>query len=225
MIRSFITAVVFAASLVTAAAQSPKAVITGPKDARCGSLVVLDASESTGTGRLWLLAVSPEETSFLAVESGLKCILASPTPGAYTFVLVVSGTNANGGPAAEMATHTILLRGPDPPPVPPPDPPPDPPQPTTVDRVTYVYEKDETAVPREVAAALTKINAQQLGITAGEFERDGKTGVDKVPRQYRIALEAALKAGLPCLVVQSGNAIVRTVRDPTTEAEVTEALE
>ena len=110
------------ASSVAQAQVTPKAVITGPKEARCGSLVVLDATESTGTGRLWLLAVSPEETSFLPVESGLKCIFASPVAGAYRFVLVVCGNNANGGPAADMATHTVVLRSPDNPPVPPPPP-------------------------------------------------------------------------------------------------------
>lgn len=216
----FVVAMLIAA---VAAAQSPKAVVTGPKDARCGSLVVLDASESVGTGRLWLLAVSPEETSFLPVESALKCIMASPTPGAYTFVLVVAGTNQNGGPAADMATHTVTLRGPDPPP-PPNDPPDDPPvTPTKIDRATYVYEKDETAVPREVGAALTKISQAGV-ILATEFERDSKTGLDEVPAQYRVALEAAIKAGLPCLVVQSGDIVVRVVKSPRTEAEITEAL-
>jgi len=110
------------ASSVVQAQVAPKAVITGPKDARCGSLVVLDATESTGSGRLWMLAVSPEETSFLPVESGLKCIFASPVAGAYRFVLIVAGTNSNGGPAVDMATHTVVLRSPDGPPVPPPPP-------------------------------------------------------------------------------------------------------
>lgn len=216
-ILAVLQTVLVCAVATAAVAQTPKAVITGPKEARCGALVVLDASESTGTGRLWLLAVSPEETSFLPVESALKCIFASPTAGTYRFVLVVSGTNANGGAAADMATHTVILRGV--------GPPIDPPQPTIVDRVTYVYEKDQTAVPREVAAALTKINASQVGIVAGEFERDSKTGLDQVPEQYRTALAAALKAGLPCLVVQSGEAIVRTVQNPTTESQVTEAIQ
>jgi len=107
-------------------ATQPRAVITGPKEARPGSLVVLDATESQGLGRLWLMAVSPEETSFLAVEGGKNCIFASPTPGVYVFVLVVSGTNPNGGPAADMATHTVTLTGPRPPPGPDPKPEPKP---------------------------------------------------------------------------------------------------
>ena len=91
--------------------QVPKAIVTGPKESRCGSLIVLDASESVGSSRLWLLAVSPEETSFLPVESGLKCIFASPVSGTYRFVLVVAGTNANGGAVADMTTHTVTLSG------------------------------------------------------------------------------------------------------------------
>lgn len=123
----------------TAFAQAPRAVVTGPKESRCGSLIVLDASESTGTGRMWLLAVSPEETSFLPVESGLKCIFASPVAGTYRFVLVVAGTNANGGPAADMATHTVTLRGGTiPPPIPPPVTPPPGPDPTTPPETTGV---------------------------------------------------------------------------------------
>lgn len=108
-----------AAFASSALATEPRAVITGPKESRPGALVVLDATESTGIGRMWLLAVSPEPTSFLPVENGLKCIFASPTPGEYVFILVVSGTNANGGPAAAMAQHTVTLLGPRPPPDPP----------------------------------------------------------------------------------------------------------
>jgi hypothetical protein len=110
---------------VTASAQQPKAVITGPKEARCGALVVLDATASEGVGRLWLLAVAPEETSFLPVESSTKCLFASPVAGRYEFVLIVAGTNANGGPMAEIARHTITLTGGANPPTPP-----DPPGPT-----------------------------------------------------------------------------------------------
>jgi hypothetical protein len=89
---------------------APKAVVTGPKEARPGSLVVLDASESQGLGRLWVLASAPEETSFLPVDGGLKCIFASPTAGEYVFILVVSGTNVNGGPAVDMVKHIVEVR-------------------------------------------------------------------------------------------------------------------
>lgn len=206
---------------VGVAAETPKAVITGPKDARCGSLVVLDATESVGTSRLWLLAVSPDETSFLPVESGLKCIFASPVAGRYQFVLVVAGTNTNGGAAAEMATHTVQLTGITPPPTPPPDPT-DPPLPKAT-AVIYVYEKDQHSPPRAVQAALDRINAAG-SVVASIFEQDATSGTGQVPAQYRAALAAAKAAGLPCLVVTAGDQVLRVVTNPQTEADVSEAL-
>ena len=203
-------------------AQPPRAVVTGPKESRPGALVVLDATESQGLGRIWLLAVSPEPTSFLPVESGLKCIFASPTPGEYVFILVVSGTNPNGGPMADMATHTVVLVGPRPPPVVVVPEDPQPVTPTKVDRVTYFYEKDTTNVPRPVAQALQTLNGQ--GIVATEFEQDTTTGTGGVPAQYSKSLAAAKKAGLPCLVVESGGEIVRIVANPTTVEAVMEAV-
>jgi hypothetical protein len=109
---------------------------------------------------VWLLAVSPEPTSFLPVESGLKVIFASPTPGDYTFVLIVSGTNANGGPMADMATHTVTLLGPRPPPVPPqpPVPPPLPPGP------------DPTIPPETTGVAYVMIVRRNQELTADQAE-------------------------------------------------------
>jgi len=161
--------------------QTPRAVITGPKEQRPGSLVVLDATESQGLGRVWLLAISPEPTSFLPVEAGLKVIFASPTPGDYTFVLVVSGTNANGGPMADMATHTVTLLGPRPPPVPPqpptPPPGPDPPQPPETTGVAYLIivrrNQELTADQAEVLIRLrTWSDARQQQVSQLEFDPD-----------------------------------------------------
>lgn len=101
--------------------QSPRAVITGPKEAQLGDLIVLDASESVGSSRIWLLAVSPAEKAFLPVDDGLRCVFATGASGKYTFVLVVAGVNANGGAVAAMATHSIEVVGGRPPdPTPPP---------------------------------------------------------------------------------------------------------
>lgn len=212
---------------VGVAAQTPKAVITGPKEARCGALVVLDSSESTGMGRLWLLAAAPEETSYLPVEQAAKCIMASPTPGAYRFVLIVSGTTAAGGPAADMATHTVVLRGADVPPPPPPDDPTDPTKPPPTKKptaVTYLYEKDQSDPPRAVQAALDRLNADGSGIVASVFEQDTTNGTGQVPAQYRVQSQAAKAVGLPCLIVVAGDQVLRVVKDPKTADEVAEAL-
>ena len=91
-----------------------------------------------------------------------------------------------------------------------------------VDRVTYVYEKDDTIIPRPVSLALVKLNEQ--GIVATEFEIDTVNGTGEVPAQYVTAKQAGKDAGLPCLVVQSGDKVVRTAKAPATEADVMEAI-
>jgi len=204
----------------SALATEPRAVITGPKESRPGSLVVLDATESTGIGRMWLLAVSPEPTSFLPVENGLKCIFASPVPGEYVFILVVSGTNPNGGPAAAMAQHTVTLLGPRPPPIT--DPTKPPPQQAT--GAVYIFEKDLHQVPRPVSAALNRLNLERESFVAAELDQDVIAGSGQAPAQYQAALAAAKAAGLPALVVLGPSGVLRVVRDPKTEADVMEAV-
>ena len=213
---------------LSALAQSPRAVITGPRESRPGALVVLDATASEGLGRLWLLATSPEETSFLPVESGLKCIFASPTPGDYVFVLVVSGTNPNGGPAADMATHTVTLLAPRPPPVPTPDDPTDPtnpPLPTNPTAAVYVYEKDQGSVPGPVSQALHRLNTERESFVASAVDQDIVTGGGTVPAQFQAAIAAARAAGLPALVILGESGVLRVLLNPTTEAEIMEAVQ
>jgi hypothetical protein len=112
-----------------------------------------------------------------------------------------------------------------PPPPTPPDPGPDPPPATKVTAVTYVHEKDQNHVPRGVASALQSLNAAGSCGVCSEFEEDTLTGTGQVPAQYRVALEAARKAGLPALVVQAGDQVLRVVRDPQTESDVQEAVQ
>lgn len=127
------------------------------------------------------------------------------------------------GNSVQVVTKRIVIGPvvPDPKPEPKPDPKPDPA--TKVTAVTYVYEKDATAVPRPVQAALNKIHAAGGGVVASLFEDDSTTGEGTVPRQYQAALKAAREAGLPCLVVLNGETVVRVVKAPTTEDQVMEA--
>lgn len=104
-----------------------------------------------------------------------------------------------------------------------------------VTQVTYVFEKDQTAVPRQVSLALRRINVESSGsVVATEFEEDSTvdgTPNGRVPSQYKIALEAAIKEGpdpattadVPVLVVQSGTTVLRVIKAPTTEEQVMEA--
>ena len=92
-------------------------------------------------------------------------------------------------------------------------------KPTTA---TYVYEKDHGTPPSPVAAGLDKLNRQ--GILATAFEEDTKDGNGNTPSQYVIALTEATKAGLPALVVQAGDKVMRVVKAPASEQQVLEAI-
>lgn len=89
------------------------------------------------------------------------------------------------------------------------------PDPSAVDRVTYVYEKDDGAVPDAVEAALAQLNSRDILATA--FEEDTVNGVGKTPAQYEVALAAAAEVGLPALVAQAGATVIDTVKSPTAE--------
>lgn len=86
---------------------------------------------------------------------------------------------------------------------------------------TYVYEKDETAVPSPVRSALSTLNKN--GIVATEFEEDTVNGDGETPAQYRVPLAAAKAAGPPALVVTAGDKVLRVVKSPKTAEEVLEA--
>jgi hypothetical protein len=93
---------------------------------------------------------------------------------------------------------------------------------TKADAATYVYEKDQTAIPSPVLAALDKLNRR--GVRATTFDDDTVDGAGQTPDQYKAPLKAATEAGLPALVVTAGEQVLRTVKDPRTEAAVLEAV-
>lgn len=120
------------------------------------------------------------------------------------------------------------------PPTPPVVDPPKPPDNTKkkVAKVTYVYEKDHNAVPRPVSAALQRINREHAGlIVASEFEDDTVDGDGDTPDQFKNALRVSRnfgspgQAGVPILVVEAADGtILNTVKAPTTEKQVMEAI-
>lgn len=176
----------------------------------------------------------PFEDMELALGSGglrLKLYFSSSKPGVYVLILVDGNTGA-------LATHRITVTGAVPPAdptpgpgpttpgptTPPSDPPTNPPtQPMRVTRVTYVYEKKDP-IPPQVISALNTINRSQSGVVCSLFDQDTPSATGAVPWQYKIALEQALKTGLPCLVVQSGDRVYRAIKDPKTSEQVMEAV-
>jgi hypothetical protein len=128
----------------------------------------------------------------------------------------------------QSAVGNVKIVGAAPPKLPEPTPDPNPiPEPSPepkkkVTMVTYVYEKDQTSVPRPVSLALQQLNAGG-SIVATEFEEDTVDGTGDIPDQYKIALAEARQSGLPALVVQAGNSVVRVIKDPKTAESVLEA--
>jgi hypothetical protein len=87
---------------------------------------------------------------------------------------------------------------------------------------TYTLDDKQHSVPPPVSAALNKLNRQ--GILATVDEVDTTDGSSDVPDQYKVSRPAAIAAGLPALVVMSGEKVLRTVKDPRTEEAVMEAV-
>jgi len=153
-------------------------------------------------------------------SNGLSGYVETATEGSYR----VAVRGLRDGKVVGFVTTLIVGKAPQPPPgpdappvvvVPPVDPD------TKVTTVTYVYEKDETAIPSAVHAALNRLNRER-GIVATVFEQNTFDGDDQVPDQYAAALAAAKEKGLPCAVALAGDKVVRTAKAPTTEAEVLE---
>ena len=98
-----------------------------------------------------------------------------------------------------------------------------------ISRVTYIYEKGESGgVPPTVQFVLREINTAGK-IAAAAIEVDIKDSTGSTPPQYKIAVDAAKAAGLPQLVVQAGDKVVRIVPDtkdsPLTEQKIREAVQ
>ena len=93
--------------------------------------------------------------------------------------------------------------------------------PAKVTAVTYVHD-EKAAIPSGVLAAIAEINTR--GIIASNFPDDATDGDDQVPDQYKVTLPVAKAVGIPSLVVQAGDKVLRTVKAPTTKQQVLEAV-
>ncbi len=87
----------------------------------------------------------------------------------------------------------------------------------------YVYEKDDGGVPAYVTVAVNRLNRERK-VVATLLEDDTTDGDGDVPEQYRSALDAARKAGLPAVVALAGRTVLRVTPRPGSEAAVMEAV-
>jgi hypothetical protein len=95
--------------------------------------------------------------------------------------------------------------------------------PSAADAAVYVYEKDDGAVPAYVTVAVNRLNRERR-VVATLLEADTTDGDGDVPEQYRSALDAARKAGLPAVVALAGRTVIRVTTKPGSEAAVMEAV-
>lgn len=147
-------------------------------------------------------------------------------PGTYTATAIYIENDKDGVPSVVKLKASFKIVGEGPKPDPKPDDPATPTDPTPpvekVEWATYVYEKDQTAVPSEVMSALNRLNRER-GIIATVLDVDVRTGTGDIPAQYRLPFTAAKEAGLPALVMTGGGKVIRTVKNPTTEQAVMDA--
>ncbi|MEY3205030.1 MAG: hypothetical protein RLZZ21_1361 [Planctomycetota bacterium] len=87
----------------------------------------------------------------------------------------------------------------------------------------YVYEKDASAIPTGVTVGINRLNRERQ-IVATLMEDDTTDGHGDVPDQYREALDAARKAGMPALVVLSGSTVLSVLRAPTDADAIVRAV-
>lgn len=92
--------------------------------------------------------------------------------------------------------------------------------PNKVTSVTYVHD-EKFPIPSGVTAGLSELNMK--GILATDYPDDVTDGDDQVPNQYKVTLPAAKAVGIPALIVQAGDKVLRTVKAPTTKEQVLDA--
>ncbi len=206
--------------------QQPTAVITGPKEAPVGDLVILDASQSQGLGFLWLLVNS--EKSFLPVDGGIRCVFASGSPGRFLFVLVTSGTNNNGGPAAATAKHELNITGgtpPTPTPTPTPTPKPDPTVPPTNARSAVILVETSDLSPDQ-ANLLNQLRNQPISSKVRILDKDATTTEGQPLPAAQAALKFASGKPLPLLLsVKEDGGFSAVVELPASLEAITKQLE
>ena len=221
--KSFLLTLALCLAPLTAWAEPPKLVI--PAEVKVTSRFVEVLPKDTDAASITYISldgVVPIPTAWSSNPLALRFDAESLPAGRYKFIAIAAsktGEQTRADFAAVKGTPPPAI--PVPPVTPPITPPVTPPVTVKATAVTYVYEKDQHALPSPVLAALNKINREK-GVIATVFEIDTKSGTREIPAQYRATVAAAQQVGLPVLIVQAGDKVLKSVKDPKTEASVLE---
>ena len=190
----------------------PEAVIEQyPKDARPGTLVVLDAAKSVGSGYRWLplYGANPLSEDFYAVDTdGQKLYFAVPVKPNTVYVFVLSVAQAD---QSALQHHLVMVGEPGPNPDPDPDPNPDP-IPVTGLHVLVVYESEDldNITPWQAAIFTSKpvrdyLNSHCVNTDGGPQWRflDKDVDVKDMTADWQAVFARAKGKELPWIIVAS----------------------
>lgn len=213
LIRAWITL-----ALAVAADAAPPQIETGTVVGEPNQLVEIRVVATPPAGSVVLsqewLVVDPI-VDWRQYEDGRVFVSVAPAGSTYRVhwrVTYVDWEAKTG--SSDSRVYTVTISGP---PQPPPDvkPPPTMPDPTTPDtevrKVTYVYRPENQIVPRQIQAALRKL--EEAGIEAAAIDQEIRDGNGQVPAQHRGALSAA--SSVPCLVIETADRVIKVIESPT----------
>lgn len=221
MIRSALAVWLLLAA--SALGQMPRAIVTGPKEAASGDLVILDASQSTGQKFLWKMLET--DKSFLPTDNNLRCVFAAGVDKERTFhfVLIAAGTNPNGSPEVDIATHDLTMRPrgqviiPD---APMPDPTPSPVTEKQVVRGWILHENDSDTYQFQKLVQAIRSN-KELSKLITVLDKDAKNSDDSTNQRVQDVLKAIGGVPLPRVVALSSTwDVVKHVEVPKTEDDL-----
>lgn len=81
----------------------PKAIIKGPTEVLAGTLLFLSHEDAVGDNKVWII---PEELKSSSASCASNIFFSIPTPGTYSFGLIVADKNAN----IEYAFHKVVVK-------------------------------------------------------------------------------------------------------------------
>lgn len=215
-------------------AAQPKAVVVGPKESLSGDIVILDASQSSGTTFKWRLCLEPGQADKMFFGKSTDpqiCFSAGVLKDTtYRFALAAAAPNSNGGIDIDITFHDLLIKPLYPPNVPIPVPdlpvvnPPIGPVTSPVARALILHENDQdTQSFQKLVQAIR--NNKELSKLVPVLDKNAKDFDDQPNPKVQSVLKAIGDVPLPRVVALSSEwAVIKNVEVPKTEEDLTKLL-